>query len=218
MRAAFVFAALVLAVPAVSSAQSAITSTDDIIRQLHPTAGGPGRGIRPMPAPVTASPDAAGHAPSHRAGASHGGAAHAMAMRGRRTSVAEPAMTAVEPTKPGDLAALNMRVQFALGSDQLTPQATRTLTMLGQALADQRLASLNFRIEGHTDALGGVALNEALSLRRANAVVDFISSRYGVDRARLTPVGLGETQPLVPTGEGVAEPRNRRVMVVSTGS
>ncbi len=127
-------------------------------------------------------------------------------------------MTAVEPTKPGDLAPPNMQAQSALGSDQLTPQATRTLTMLGQALADQRLAGLNVRIEGHTDSLGGAALNEALSLRRANAVLDFISSRYGVDRARLAPVGLGETQPLVPTGEGVAEPLNRRVMVVSTGS
>ncbi len=111
-----------------------------------------------------------------------------------------------------------MQVQFALGPDQLTPQATRTLAVLGQALADQQLAGLDFRIKGHTDAIGGTALNEALFLRRASAVVDLITWRYSVDRTRLTPVGLGETQPLIPPGEGVAEPRNRRVMVVSTGS
>ena len=61
-------------------------------------------------------------------------------------------------------------------------------------------------------------MNEALSLRRANAVVDFITSHYNIDRSRLTPVGMGEMQPLVPTAEGVAEPRNRRVVVVSTTS
>ncbi len=217
MRAALVFAALVLAMPAVALAQSAITSTDDIIRQFRPTAGGPGRGIRSVPAPVTAGPDTASQAHPNRAGPFRSGAGHAAATRAHPAPVAL-AISAAEPSRPGDLAALNMQVQFAFGSDQLTPQAARTLTVLGQALADQQLTGLNFRIEGHTDAIGGPALNEALSLRRANAVVDFITRRHGVDRARLTPVGLGETQPLVPTGEGAAEPRNRRVMVVSTGS
>ena len=66
--------------------------------------------------------------------------------------------------------------------------------------------------------MGGSAVNEALSLRRANAVVEFIASHYGIDRSRLTPVGLGETQLLIPTGNGVSESRNRRVVVVSTGS
>ena len=111
-----------------------------------------------------------------------------------------------------------MQVQFATGSDQLTPQAARTLSILGKALSDQQLAGLTFRIEGHTDTVGGAAMNEALSLRRANAVVDFITSRYGIDRGRLTPVGLGESQPLIPTGDGVPEPRNRRVVGVSTAS
>ncbi len=217
MRAAFVLVALIVSIPNVLLAQSAITSTDDIIRQFRPTAGGSSRGIRSVPAPATASPDAAVQAQSGRAGASRSGAVRAAVVH-TRYAPASPAMAAAETSRPGDLAALNMQVQFALGSDQLTPQAARTLAVLGQALADQQLAGLNFRIEGHTDAIGGAALNEALSLRRANAVVDFITRRYSVDRARLMPVGLGETQPLVPTGEGVAEPRNRRVMVVSTGS
>ena len=212
MRAAFVVAALIIAVPAVSWAQSAITSTDGIIQQLRPTAKGPGRGIHPsVPLPTAASEQPG------RGGQSRNGAGRAAASRAH-PSPSQPAITEAETSKPGDLAALNMQVQFATGSDQLTPQATRTLAMLGKALSDQQLSGLSFRIEGHTDTVGDAAMNEALSLRRAEAVVAFITRNYGVDRGRLTAVGLGEAQPLVPTGDNVPEPRNRRVVVVSTAS
>ena len=215
MRAALAFAAFVAVSPAVSSAQPAITSPDDVIRTFRPAANGPSRGIRSVPVPAAASPEPSGPAHHDIRKASN---ALPAATRMRPAAAAAPAMTAAEPSRPGDLAALNMQVQFATGSDQLTPQAVRTLSILGKALSDQQLGGLNFRIEGHTDTVGGAATNEALSLRRANAVVDFITSHYSMDRARLTPVGLGESQPLVPTGDGVPEPRNRRVVVVSTAS
>ena len=144
MRVALLFAAFVSVVPAVSSAQS-INSPDDIIRQLHPTARGASRGIRSVPGPAVANPDAA--APTAHAGTVRGGIAHPTATRAVAASPV-PSMTAAEPSQAGDLAALNMQVQFATGSDHLTPQAARTLSMLGKALADQQLAGLSFRIEG----------------------------------------------------------------------
>ena len=66
-------------------------------------------------------------------------------------------------------------------------------------------------------ALVNAASNQALSERRAAAVRNFLMQRYNVDAARLTAVGMGESQPLVPTGDEVAQPRNRRVQIVNVG-
>jgi outer membrane protein OmpA-like peptidoglycan-associated protein len=61
-------------------------------------------------------------------------------------------------------------------------------------------------------------LNQALSERRAAAVVAYLSSRFGIAPGRLEAVGMGESQPLIRTGDEVNEPRNRRVQVVNIGS
>jgi len=66
---------------------------------------------------------------------------------------------------------------------------------------------------GHTDKSGPESYNMALSLRRANAVKDALV-REGVPATAITVVGKGETQPLVPTADGVREPQNRRVEIV----
>lgn len=52
-----------------------------------------------------------------------------------------------------------------------------------------------------------------LSLRRANAVKDQ-PVREGVPAAQVMVVGRGESQPLVPTADGVREPQNRPVEIV----
>jgi len=65
---------------------------------------------------------------------------------------------------------------------------------------------------GHTDTSGSEAYNMALSLRRANAVKDALV-KLGVPAAAITTVGRGEQGLLVPTGDGVREPQNRRVEI-----
>jgi outer membrane protein OmpA-like peptidoglycan-associated protein len=68
-------------------------------------------------------------------------------------------------------------------------------------------------ITGHADRSGPDAYNMALSQRRANAVRDALV-RDGVPGNRITTVARGETQPLVPTPDGVREPQNRRAELV----
>jgi len=132
-----------------------------------------------------------------------------------RPQVAVEQASGAQATEPQ--ASVNLTVLFEVGSNRLTPEATRVLNVLGEALSDPALASNPFRIVGHTDSVGSREINRALSEKRAIAVADYIASRYRVARARLTTVGMGQDEPLVPTADNVAEPRNRRVQVIKIG-
>jgi outer membrane protein OmpA-like peptidoglycan-associated protein len=112
---------------------------------------------------------------------------------------------------------LSLTVNFQTGSAELTPQAVSMLDRLGAALASNQLANYRFRIEGHTDTVGSKDYNLGLSDRRAQAVVTYIRDKFGVEPARLEPVGLGSSRPMVATADQVDEPRNRRVQVTNIG-
>lgn len=67
-------------------------------------------------------------------------------------------------------------------------------------------------ITGHTDTVGNAALNETLSLRRAEQVAKLLkSSTTGGLQIEVT--SHGERNLLVPTPDATAEPRNRRVEI-----
>lgn len=120
-------------------------------------------------------------------------------------------------TAPSDRPAVSLMVTFATGSAALTPDAEALLAALARAFAVPELARARFHIEGHTDTVGSAAMNQALSERRAAAVRDHLILRHGVTPGRIEAVGLGETQLLVPTPDGRAEIRNRRVQVINLG-
>ena len=69
-----------------------------------------------------------------------------------------------------------------------------------------------FIVEGHTDSIGSESFNQTLSEERAASIVAFLVSN-GIDTARLTAVGFGETSPISEdsTKEGMAQ--NRRVEI-----
>jgi OmpA-OmpF porin, OOP family len=113
---------------------------------------------------------------------------------------------------------VNLTVNFATGSAELTSDAIRALDELGRAFASKELAGYRFRIEGHTDTVGSREYNQALSERRAAVVVDYVSRKYGVDQNKLEAVGMGEDGLLVVTPPETPEPRNRRVQVINLGT
>ena len=74
---------------------------------------------------------------------------------------------------------------------------------------------MTFRVYGHTDAVGSNAYNKSLGMRRARAVVAYLTTQ-GIGRDRLQAVvSHGETQPLIVT-EG-RERRNRRTVTEVSG-
>jgi len=68
-------------------------------------------------------------------------------------------------------------------------------------------------VNGYTDTSGTPQYNMGLSIRRASAVkAELIKD--GVPAAAIATQGFGETHLLVPTGDGVREPQNRRVEII----
>ena len=89
------------------------------------------------------------------------------------------------------------------------------LNELGRALTNRELSAYRFRIEGHTDTVGTPEYNKALSEQRADAVVTYLTTRFGVAPSRLQAVGVGEQGLLVPTPPQTPDERNRRVQIIN---
>lgn len=75
--------------------------------------------------------------------------------------------------------------------------------------------SVHVTVEGHTDSRGSEAYNQKLSEERAHAVVQYLI-RKGIDPARLSPVGRGESAPVRPNDSEANMYKNRRVELVVT--
>jgi hypothetical protein len=111
-----------------------------------------------------------------------------------------------QQTEPGQFV-----VFFATDEATLSPDAVRVIDEA--AAAYQQTGAAEITVTGHTDTVGSAAYNLALSERRAEAVASELISR-GVPATDIVTIGRGEEDLLVPTADGVSEPRNRRVEIV----
>jgi len=99
---------------------------------------------------------------------------------------------------------------FLEGKDEFTPESQ---VELGEMLAELRQRGApDVVVIGHTDRIGSVQFNDRLSLQRAERVrMELV--KLGIAERRIQIAGRGERELLVPTGDEVAEPRNRRVEI-----
>lgn len=104
-------------------------------------------------------------------------------------------------------------VNFEFNSAVLD-EAART-ALMQQADWIRQFPEVRFRVYGHTDLVGSDAYNKSLGLKRAQAVVAFLSTQ-GISRSRLEAVAsFGETQPLVAIE--TEDRRNRRTVTEVSG-
>ena len=106
---------------------------------------------------------------------------------------------------------IDLRVGFAFDSARLDNESLLTLKVLGRALSSEALRGQTIEIVGHTDAKGTDEYNEALSQRRAAAVVRYIVQNFDVDGSLISSKGMGERQ-LLDKGNPEAAV-NRRVEI-----
>jgi OOP family OmpA-OmpF porin len=103
-------------------------------------------------------------------------------------------------------------VNFDFDKAEIRPDAAVILdeaaALLSDALRDCPTRSVS--VEGHTDATGADDYNQALSERRANAVMDHLAGK-GVSPARLSAKGFGESNPIATNETREGRALNRRV-------
>jgi outer membrane protein OmpA-like peptidoglycan-associated protein len=115
-----------------------------------------------------------------------------------------PALAAL-PARP-----VTFRLNFLGDSDELTADSKLEIPKIFAEIASR--ADAEVVVVGHTDRQGRLEYNDALSLRRAERVRGDLAQR-GIPRDTIVVAGRGEREPLVPTEDEVAEPRNRRVEI-----
>lgn len=98
--------------------------------------------------------------------------------------------------------------------DRLTIDGDAASRLDAIADAFQRAPDARLELSGHADRSGPAGANERSSRVRAEAVKAYLAAR-GVPDAAMVVVPLGELRPLVPTADGVREPHNRRVEIIT---
>ncbi len=108
------------------------------------------------------------------------------------------------------------RVLFDSGKSTLRHSAHPVLDKVAKVLKE--VPDQPIGVEGHTDNVpikhSGWADNKALSLARANAVVEYLSTTQGIDKARFTPIGHGEERPIASNNTAAGRAKNRRVEII----
>jgi outer membrane protein OmpA-like peptidoglycan-associated protein len=91
-----------------------------------------------------------------------------------------------------------------------------TIRTDAQPILDQAVETLKehsaiaLTVEGHTDSTGSDEYNQKLSVRRAEAVRDYLSG-HGINSSRMSVAGHGESQPVATNDSAEGRAQNRRV-------
>ncbi|CAI3145487.1 Peptidoglycan-binding protein ArfA [Acinetobacter calcoaceticus] len=105
--------------------------------------------------------------------------------------------------------ALNLQIiNFASGSSDIPADNKAILDQAATLL--NKVSGVKLNVGGHTDSTGNAAANKALSQRRAQAVVDYLTSK-GVDASKLVAQGHGSDQPVAENTTDEGRFKNRRI-------
>jgi outer membrane protein OmpA-like peptidoglycan-associated protein len=107
---------------------------------------------------------------------------------------------------------IDLVIQFDFDSAKLQESSKPLLDNLVAAMKNDRLMSVRFKVEGHTDAKGSEAYNQNLSMRRAESVVNYMAEK-GIEKERMEGIGKGFSDLLYPDKPQAME--NRRVRITT---
>lgn len=115
------------------------------------------------------------------------------------------AALAAQPARPRSYV-----LYFQEGSNVLTPESQAEFAKVKGEIVGRAAAEV--MVIGHTDRVGSLQANDALSIKRAESVRELLMAA-GVSGDKLEVAGRGEREPLVATADEVAEAKNRRVEI-----
>jgi outer membrane protein OmpA-like peptidoglycan-associated protein len=103
-------------------------------------------------------------------------------------------------------------IYFDFDKSEVKPESDPSLKEISKLLSEN--PKLKLYVVGHTDNVGDFSYNMKLSQARADAVVKVIISKYGVDKNRLTPAGVGPLAPVTTNDTEEGKAINRRVELI----
>ncbi len=119
-----------------------------------------------------------------------------------------PPVPAPPPAPPVQKKIVLRGVNFDFDKATIRADARPVLDEAARVLKEE--SAIAIVVEGHTDAVGTESYNQALSIRRATAVRDYLAAQ-GIDRSRMTVTGFGETKPVASNDTDEGRAQNRRV-------
>ncbi len=123
--------------------------------------------------------------------------------RGTNVEVSRTADNQLKLNIPND-------ISFDTGSYTIKPQLRAVLDPFAASLRDDPAARI--AIIGHTDNVGSDAVNNPLSVERAQSVRDYLTTR-GISGARVETAGRGEREPVADNSTESGRAKNRRVEI-----
>ena len=107
--------------------------------------------------------------------------------------------------------AASFTLYFVEGKDEFTEESKQVVDRILSEIALRPVPDV--LVVGHTDRVGSDPFNDALGQQRAETVRTALI-RLGIPPGDVRAISRGKRAPAVPTAEGVAEPRNRRVEII----
>lgn len=101
-------------------------------------------------------------------------------------------------------------ISFDTGRSAVKPELRSVLDSFATGLAGD--PTLRVRIVGHTDSTGSDAINNPLSVDRAQSVRDYLAAR-GVSASRIETAGRGANEPIADNSSAAGRAQNRRVEI-----
>lgn len=103
-------------------------------------------------------------------------------------------------------------IYFDTNKANVKPESEQALGEIARLLSKR--TDLKLYVVGHTDSVGTLDYNRDLSVRRARAVVDVLTGKYGIAKSRLRGEGVGPLVPVLTNSSDGGRAKNRRVELV----
>ncbi|MEX2182639.1 MAG: OmpA family protein [Gemmatimonadaceae bacterium] len=134
---------------------------------------------------------------------------HQMDQQAKELKLEIPGAT-IERVGEGITVTFASGLMYDFDSDGIRAEAGVNLQNLAASL--RKYPNTSLLIVGHTDAMGADSYNQDLSVRRANAAMNYLGY-YGVNASRVSATGRGEMEPVATNDTEAGRQTNRRIEV-----